>query len=116
MAAAALVLLLAGVSKYLLDLRRERSAVLDDQGGMAAALEARNTALELHRWLVEQSPERVDWRNGLAVDHLQLGNLYSQPGERDRARQSLLAGREITAGLVELCRRHGLLAPASNAG
>ena len=168
-AVAVLLLVLAGVSKYLLDLRRERSAavaarhqaeglvtfmledlsrelrpvgklkvleqvarkaleyyeqappgaagepvfrrgrafhsvaeVLDDQGDMDAALEAATTALGLHQQLVEQSPDRADWRNGLALDHLQLGNLWSQHGERERARRSFLVGREIAAGLIEL--------------
>lgn len=169
LAVAALLLVMAGVAKYLLDLRRERTAavaarnqaeglvtfmledlsrelrpvgkldaleqvarkaleyyeqaspeavgepafrrgrafysvaeVLDDQGDIEAAIEASSTALALHRWLVEQSPDRPDWRNGLALDHLQLGILHYQQGERGLARDSLWAARDLAAGLVEL--------------
>ena len=78
------------------------SEVLDHQGDLLAALEAAKTAAELHRRLVEESPECSDWRNALALDHLELASLYLQQGERELARQSLADGRAIASRLVEL--------------
>ena len=168
-AIAALVLLVAGVAKYTVDLRRERSSalaarnqaedlvtfmledlaeelrpvgklevlekvarkalsyyeqasptaigdaayrrgrsfyrvaeVLDDQGDLDAALEATRTAVATHQRLVDEEPQRADWQNGLANDHLQLAHHLLQRGERGLALDSLTAGRDIAARLVEL--------------
>ncbi len=75
--------------------------VLDDQGDMEAAVEAATNALSLHQRLVDESPDRTDWRNGLALDYVLIGGLQRQLGERDAARLSLTTARDIAADLVE---------------
>ncbi|MEM7357190.1 MAG: hypothetical protein AAF657_40625, partial [Acidobacteriota bacterium] len=75
--------------------------VLDDQGDVDAALEATRSALATHQRLALEEPDRADWQNGLANDHLQLAGLLLQRGERAQALQSLHEGRRIAAGLVE---------------
>ncbi|MEM7582714.1 MAG: protein kinase [Acidobacteriota bacterium] len=75
--------------------------VLEDQGDTDAALEAATQAMELHQQLVDQNPERAEWRQGLALDHMQLGSLQRQRGEREAARASLATARRIAADLID---------------
>ncbi len=76
--------------------------VLDNQGDLEAALEAAQTAEEIHRRLAAERPERGEWQNALVLDRLELGNLYLQRGERELARQSLAGARAVAERLVEL--------------
>ncbi len=75
--------------------------VLDQSGDLAAALEAAKAAREIHQHLVDMNPKRAEWRNGLAQDHLQIGEILRIQGERSPALESLTAGRTLAMRLVE---------------
>ncbi len=80
------------------------SEVLDDRGDRQAAFEAAKTGLAIHRRLVEANPDRLDWRNQLALDHLALGGILRLSGEHRHAaaRQALETARGMASELVEL--------------
>ncbi len=82
--------------------------VLDDQGDRAAALEAANTARDIHQRLVEASPERHDWQNQLALSHLRLGSILRLSGDdrQAQASEALEAAFAVASRLVELDPSH----------
>ncbi len=75
--------------------------VLRYQGDLDAAVEATESALATHQRLVDERPERADWRNGLVHDQLRLAGLVTGLGDRERAHKLLLAARDLAKGLVE---------------
>ena len=76
--------------------------VLQNQGDLEAALEATRAAKDLHQQLVDDHPERSEWQNGLALDHLQLGSILQYQGDRAAAREAYATGRALAARLVAL--------------
>jgi tetratricopeptide (TPR) repeat protein/predicted Ser/Thr protein kinase len=77
------------------------SEVLGQGGDLEAALEATKSAQEIHQRLVDESPDRAEWQNALALDHLQLGEILRVQGHRPEALASLIKARALALRLVE---------------
>ncbi len=82
--------------------------VLDNQGDRAAALEASSIAREIRQRLVEANPDRHDWRNQLALAHLQVGSILRLLGadQQPQAREALESAYAIASELVEIAPGH----------
>jgi tetratricopeptide (TPR) repeat protein len=78
------------------------SEVLAKGGDLEAALEAATSAKEIHQHLVDMSPDRAEWQNGLAEDHLRIGETLRMQGEPTAALASLTTARAIATRLVEI--------------
>ena len=74
--------------------------VLVKQGDLAETLRTYRASLAIRERLAASDAGDVQWRRDLSVSCSKLGDVYVKSKEYEKAREALIKGRAITAGLV----------------
>ncbi len=79
---------------------RNAGEVLADQGEIAPAREALESAERIHRELVRLDPEKKEWQLALVEDLLALSQVHRNLGEREPSETKIAEALEISKRLV----------------